>query len=239
MKAYIPGTAEVVAAVVAAKEDETYARKLHRAVLIAWARGANVGTEGLRRAFREHFHAEEKSCIKLVSGRRVEDGEPELRFGPAFNRAVAAAKLDHRRTSEDLGTFEESTGEVVRAAFWRSGQRDLLPVGTDRTTLGLAELREDGTWRITKVGEQLWEGLAMAPYYKITRTARREELEAGLYVSRSFFPAHGFRASDFVVACQAPKHVWIMRRWYGLEWWRNIGKSTTTPIKFVSTRRQR
>lgn len=221
---YVAGSAFVVAAIENAKEDETYKRKLHRAVLIAWARpwprqGANVGTVGLRRAFAEMYDAEERASLNLLDGKRVEDGEPELRFGPSFNRAVAAAHLGRNPTPEDLATFEEQTGDTIRAAFWRSGQRSLLPGEKDNTTLGLAERRSDGTWRVTNTGEALWGAMALAPMRKIARTAGRAELEAALVLSRSMLPAHGFSPSDFVTACGVPRQIEWMRRWYGYNWW--------------------
>jgi len=224
---YAPGSASVVAAVIEAKADDTYARKLHRAVLIAWARGANVGTAGLRRAFDEHFTAEERSSQSLLDGKRVPDGEPDLRFGQEIHRAIAAAQLGHKRSSAAMESFELGTGDVVRVAYWRTGQRNLLPV-QDNTLLGLAEMRSDGTWRTTDLGEDLWEALALAPLRKIARAAPRGELDLGLSFSQSMMPAHGFETSDLVAATGAPRHVQFMRRWYGHNWWRRPSKRPRT-----------
>jgi hypothetical protein len=238
-KDYVPGTAAVVAKIEQAKADDTYARKLHRAVLIAWARGAGIGTDGLRWAFHEHYEAEDRSDRSLLEGKRFHDSEPDLRFGPALNRAIAAARLGYPLSSEQVGEFEQGAGEVIRVAFWRSGQRQLLPVDNDRTSLGLAERRADGTWRVLEVGDQFWEALSRAPERLIARTAPREELEAALPHSRSALPAHGFQASDLVVACGVPHQVQWMRRWNGDNWWRSsTGLREPTPAANRKQRRE-
>lgn len=214
---YVPGSAQVIAAVQEAMTDPTYRRKLHRAVLIAWARGARVGTPGLRRAFSEHYDAEERTATNLVQGKRVEDGESELRFGPGFNRAVAAAQLGLIMTPDEAGVFEDSTGEEVRAALWRSGQQDLLPTPADGTILGLAERRPDGTLRVLPMSERLWEGLALAPLRLMARKAPRSELDSALVSSQSM--SRPFEVSDLVAATNAPVHIRWLRRWYGERWW--------------------
>jgi hypothetical protein len=218
--AYIPGTAQVVEAIADAKTDDVYARKLHRAVLIAWARGAAVRSLGLRRAFDHHFDAEERRTRKLMDGQRVKDGEPDLRFGPAFDGATAAAKLGYSPNADDIGGFEESTGEVVRAAFWESGQERFLPDRDKDTMLGLAERRSDGTWHITAQGEELWEALSIASLRRIARAAPREELDKALALTPSVFSSHGFRASDFAVASAVPGQIQWMRKLCGNDkWW--------------------
>lgn len=213
---YATGTARVVAAITAAKADPTYRRKLWRAVLIAWRRGADVGTDGLRRAFHDYYDAELRTAQHLVEGKRVE-GESEVEMAPTFYRAIAAAQLGLTRAATDIGTFEAQSGQMIRAAFWRSGQRDLLPADGDG--MGLASKREDGSWSVSELGDDLWEALSLAPLQKIARTASREELDAALPLAVTQPTAHGFRFSDLVIATNVPRQVQWMRKWYGDRWW--------------------
>ncbi len=224
---YVPGSASVVAAIQTAMIDPTYRRKLHRAVLIAWSRGARVGTPGLRQAFHEHFDAEERSAKNLVHGQRVEDREPDLRFGPAFNRAIAAAQLGQIGTPDDLAAIERSTGGELRTAFWRAGQPDLLPTTQDaNSSLGLAARRPDGSWQVLPMGEQLWEALALVPLRRIAWRAPRAELNAALVSSRSMAD-RPFEVSDLVTATNVPVHIRWLRRWHGEQWWRRVRSGTT------------
>jgi hypothetical protein len=216
---YANGTAKVVAAVVRAKSDDTYKRKLYRAVLIAWAREASIGTEGLRWAFREHFKAEENKEMRRLQGVRVEEDEPDLHFPPEFNRALAAAKTGAPMGSEFVGTFERLTGPRI-AEVMRNGPRpDLLPRFEDETYLGLASRRSDGTWRVSTAGNDHWEGLTLRPRAEIAKSAPRGELDAARRPMRAMFKESGFDPSDLVVANSVPEAVRWMRKWYGDQWW--------------------
>lgn len=213
---YGPGSARVVAAIQLAKRHELYKRKLWRAVLIAWRRRAPVGTDGLRRAFHEFYEEEERTALHLVEGRRVE-GEPELDLAPGLYKAIAAAQLGHTRTADAIAVMEKETGPTVRAAFWRSGNRNLLP--DDPSTMGFAKQRTDGSWAVTEMADQLWDVLALAPLRKIARTAPRKELDAALPLSIATPQQHGFQYSELLDATGVPIHVQWMRRWYGDRWW--------------------
>lgn len=219
---YVAGSARVVAAVEKAKRDPTYRRKLWRAVLIAWRRGANVGTPGLRRAFAQHYDHEERTTQNLVDGRRVE-GEPDFDLPPAFYRAIGAARLGLSRSADDVAALEKTTGELVRVAFWRSGQRQLLPA--DPQSVGLAAQRQDGSWTVSGMGDRLWDALAVAPRRHIARTAPREELDAALPLAAALPRMHGLNFSDLVIACNTPAHVQRMRQEHGDGWWHHLGES--------------
>jgi hypothetical protein len=223
---YVPGTAEVVAAIELAKLDPTYRRKLHRAVLIAWVRDAPIGTDGLRWAYREHFKAEERTSRNILDGKRVEDGEIDLRFGPEFHRAIAAAHLGLQPNPADLSTFEKSSGPTLRAIFWNSSTPDLLPVPTSKTTLGLAEQRSDGTWRVLEMGKELWEAMELRPKAEIAHTAPRGELDAARGPLRAMDQASGFQPSDFVIAGGVPGAIPWFRRWHGDNWWHRTDRPT-------------
>lgn len=216
---YTPGSARVVAAIATAKADPTYRRKLWRAVLIAWRRGAAVGTEGLRQAFYDYYEAELRTARNLVDGKRVE-GEPEVDLPPGLYRAIAAAQLGYTRAATDVGAFEAKSGPIVRAAFWRSGQRDLLPAVGDG--MGFATKREDGSWSVSALGDAFWEALALAPLQRIARSASRDELEAALPLAVAQPTAHGFRFSDLVIATNVPRQIQWMRKWYGERWWQRL-----------------
>lgn len=215
-ESYRHGSAEVVAAIQTAKRHELYRHKLWRAVLIAWSHRAAVGTNGLRRAFEEYLDYEERGAQDLLDGKRKE-GEPEIDLPPALFRAIAAAELGLSRSSNDVGTFEATTGSLVRAAFWRSGNRSLLPANPD--TIGLATQRADKTWAVSEMAATFWEALALAPLRPIARGAPRAELDAALRLSEGHLPAHGFKASDLVVATGALRQAQWMRRDFGESWW--------------------
>jgi len=109
--AYTDDDLAVVCAIENAKTDPAYRRKLHRAVLIAYARGAPVADPGLRRAYDEFFNAERITLARRRrgGGRKPADGElpspvlETLVYGEASNpNAAADAMLDSARTALDL-----------------------------------------------------------------------------------------------------------------------------------------
>jgi hypothetical protein len=217
---YVPGTAEVVAAVQVAKTDPTYRRKLYRAVLIAWVRGALIGTPGLRWAYRKHFEHEQKAAINVLKGKRVEDDE-EVTIGPSADRALAGAMLGRVTGSEGIGSLERATGPVVHDAAWKSAHPDLLLALGDGHSVGLAQQRSDGTWQVRPLGNSVIEALELAPLARIARTASREELEAARDEVRTSMRSRGFDPSDLVVATNAPRHVQYWREAVGAGWWKS------------------
>jgi hypothetical protein len=218
---YRRGTAEIVAAVELAKLDETYKRKLFRAVLIGWARGAPVGTDGLRWAYRRHFESEERIAENTLAGKRVEDDEPDLQYPPEFYRALAAAHMGRRGRPSDLAAFERHTGEQVREIMEQSAAPEILPSHEEGTSLGLAVRRKDGSWRVPEVGSHLWEALALRPQAVLARRASREELDAAREPVRAMMRASGFEPSDLVVAGQVPGSLEKLRKWHGASWWKS------------------
>lgn len=215
---YPKGTAEVIAAVQLAKQDPTYKRKFFRAVLIAWARGAQVGTVGLRRAYRQHFKFEQDQAQRLLRGQRVDAMEPDLHYQPEVHRVISAAQLGRPESSEGLGTLERLTGESVREVIDGSvlGPIDTPPLGSH---LGLALQRADGTWQVLPAGHRLWDALALAPKARIAMRASREELDSGRAPARHSLTMNGFSPSDLVVAGQVPDAIERMRKAFGENWW--------------------
>jgi hypothetical protein len=217
---YRTGTPEIVAAIELAKVDPTYKRKLFRAILIAWVRGAEVGTAGLRGAYRRHFESEERIARNTLDGKRVEDDEPDIQFPPEFFRSLAAAHLGLSERPSDLGNFEKLTGQTVREIMEKSDTPELLPAVAEGTSLGLAVQRSDGSWRIPRMGSVLWETLALRPQAELARRALREELDVARGPTRAMIQASGFEPSDLVVAGQVPGSIEKLRKWGGPSWWK-------------------
>ena len=217
---YRTGTPEIVAAIELAKLDPTYKRKLFRAILIAWARGSSVGTGGLRWAYQQHFKSEERLANNTLNGKRVEDNEPDLQFPLEFNRSLARAQLGMAERPADLGTFEAHTGEMVRNIISQSATPEILPTPEDGTALGLAVRRKDGSWRIPRMGSDLWEALALRPQAELARRAIRDELDAARGPTKAMIQASGFSPSDLVVAGQVPGSIEKLRKWGGPQWWK-------------------
>jgi hypothetical protein len=218
-KKYAPGTAHVVAAVQAAKTDPGYRRKLCRAVLIAWVRGAPVGTAGLRWALREYLLDEERTNSNLLNGKRVSDPDRPEALTPSIDRALAAARRGRQPKGDDLAELER-LGEMVHEAARQAGHGDLLPAHLDDgDSLGLVERRTDGTARVTDIGRQVWGAQALAPFRKIAREAARNELDAARDRVRPMMRSAGFEVSDLVVAECTPGTVMHLRRVAGPAWW--------------------
>jgi hypothetical protein len=218
MAHYRSNSAEVVTAVENAKKDPDYSRKLHRAVLIAWARNAPVATPGLRWAFREHYGVERRTARRIEQGRQVKVGDGAPGLNPAMDRALARALLGRAPTPEDLAAMEHY-GPILHEAAWRSGLPSFLPLPPDGQSIGLATRRADGTWRPTPLGLALWEALALTPVELVTRIAPREELDIARLGVRSGFRAAGFNCSDLVAATSAPIDCGFYRKRFGTRWW--------------------
>jgi hypothetical protein len=216
---YRKGSAEIVAMVEQAKLEPQYARKLHRAVLIAWVRGARIGSDGLRWAYREHFKAELQTAENLLAGKRVEDKETDIRFPPEVHRVIARAQLGKKIRPDDLASLERHTGPLVREVMSRSQEPDLLPPAPGGSNLGLAIRRSDGSWRIEEFGTKAWEAMALRPQAEMARTARREELDAARGPTRAVMGLSGFNASDIVVAGSVPESIFKFRKWGDAFWW--------------------
>jgi hypothetical protein len=224
-KTYAPGTAHIVAAVQAAKTDPSYRRKLCRAVLIAWVRGAPVGTAGLRWAYREYYQDEERTDSNLLNGKRVSDPDSPEALTPSVDRALAAARRGRPLNGDDLAELER-LGQIMHEAAWRAGRGDLLPAHLDDGhSLGLYERRTDGTIRVTPVGRQVWAAQAQAPFRKIAREAPRKELDAARERVRPMMRSAGFEVSDLVVADCTPGTVLDLRKVGGPDWWKPYPRS--------------
>lgn len=217
---YMKGTAGIVAGIELAKRDETYKRKLYRAVLIAWVRGVEVRDEGLRWAYRRHFEFEDRFARNTLDGKRVEDDEPDFPFPPEFNKALARAHLGKSMRPVDLVALERHSGQRIRDVMQNSSTPDLLPVPEAGSNLGLAVQRSDGSWRVPELGSKLWEALAHRPQAVLARDAPREELDAAREPVRAMIRASGFEPSDLVVAGQVPGTLEKLRTWHGANWWR-------------------
>jgi len=191
----------------------------NRAVLIAWVRGAAVGTDGLRWAYRRHFEFEERTDRNRLEGKRVDEDEPDFDFPPDFYRSLARARMGKAQRPEDLAAFERHTGPRVREVMAQSKTPTLLPAPEEGTSLGIAVQRTDGSWRIPQMGSALWEALSLRPQSLIANTALREELDAAREPTRTIMQASGVEPSDLVVAGQVPESVGWFRKWHGPHWW--------------------
>jgi hypothetical protein len=217
---YKADAAEIVVGVARAKRDPDYARKFHRAVLIAWARDTPIGTQGLKAAFREHFRVERRTAKRIADGAQVRIGETVVGLNHATDVAIARARLGYRPSSEDLAAMETSTGPALHDSIWRSGLPgflDLLP--NDGKSLGFVARRADGTWRAEALGVEFWDRLALAPLERLTRTASRTELDMGRVKVRSGFRAVGLDCTDLVVATTAPVDCLHYQSEFGERWW--------------------
>ena len=218
---YGEGSARVVSMVERAKSDPSYLRKLHRAVLIAWARGAPVATPGLRWAFREHFRVERRTAERIAARQQVKEKDPALPdlAGGAFQQSLAEARLGRRSRPDSLAAMETASGPMLHEAAWRSGQPDFLPLPADGHSVGLASQRGDGSWRVEPLGATLWEALSLAPKEQVTRDAPREELDAARECVRPHFRSAGFDCTDLLVATEVPTHCVHYRQLFGERWW--------------------
>jgi hypothetical protein len=151
---YGAGSPDVVATVERAKSEPNYKRKLHRAVLIAWARGAPIGTDGLRWAFREHYRVERRKAERLAARQQVKEKDPAVPDlnDVAFQQALAEAMLGRRLRPDSLVTMELVSGPMFHEAAWRSGRPDFLPLPADGRSLGLVSQRPDGSFRMEALG---------------------------------------------------------------------------------------
>jgi hypothetical protein len=214
---YAPGSAQIAAAVEAAKASPDYREKLYNAVLIAWARQVPVPTEGLRWAFRRHFDHEMRTLRNLVEGKRVDD--ERVMLDHKADRALAAAMLGLRSSPEDLAALEAATGPMLHETMWKAGNPDALPIPRDGSSLGLILRRPDGTVRVEPLGDKVWEELAFAPQRDHARRAPREELDAARDVLPRMYASIGATATDLVIASNAPGTALQLRQLIGDKWW--------------------
>jgi len=198
-------------------------------VLIAWARGAPIVTEGLRWAFREHFRVERRTAERLAARQQVKEKDPALAelCVPTFQEALAEAMLGRRPRLDSIVAMELVSGRVVHQAVWRSGQPDSLPLPADGASLGLVSVRPDGSYKMERIGAALWEGLHLAPKEHITRQAPRAELDAARLRVRPHFRSAGFDCSDLLVATEVPTHCLQYRRVFGERWWESRERWST------------
>jgi hypothetical protein len=219
---YAEDSALVVAMVERAKDEPNYLRKLHRAVLIAWGRGAPIGTDGLRWAFREHYRVERRTAERLAARQQVKQKDPAVPDlnDVAFQQALAEAMLGRSLRLDSLATMEVVSGPTFHEAAGRSGQPDFLPLPADGRSLGLVSQRPDGSFRMEALGEAAWEALSLAPKEMLARTAPRQELDAARACVRPSFLSAGFPdCSDLLVATEVPTHCLNYRKNFGEQWW--------------------
>ncbi|MST31172.1 hypothetical protein GHK86_00305 [Acidimicrobiaceae bacterium USS-CC1] len=224
---------EAVAAVVAveaAKTDPEYAGKLHHAVLIAWVRGAPVGTLGLQWAFKETYTGDETAAERRVSGKRVGEHRksPRARLPRPLEAGVSAAQLG--RSSYAYGSRGEGKAEVIGHAVAGLAPRvQLASARSDSTAflntgdplLGFAKRVDSGkTFILTPAGEELWESLRLPTTKRNARTASREELDRAILSVRSMLAFADFAATDLTVAKLVPDQVALLRAKLGEQWWR-------------------
>jgi hypothetical protein len=224
-KRYAPGTAHVVAAVQAAKTHPSYARKMCRAVLMAWVRGASIRTGGLRWAFREYYEDEERTDRHLLEAKRVIHPGSPAALTQSVDRALAAARQGWPLTGHDLAELERLGNQMFHETP-RSGQGDVLPGRLDDGySLGLVEYRADGTVRATELGREVWARQGQAPFRRIAKEAPRQELDAARDQVRPMMRAAGFQPDDLVVASCTPGTVLHLRKAGGPDWWRRYPRS--------------
>lgn len=209
---YGPGSAEVVAAVVAARRDPGYAHKFARSLLIAWARGALMADEGLRQALREHYRAEENRAIRETRGTKVRDEEPDLHVSPGLYRELAEAAGGQKLGSEQIARLG------TRVEITQPAGSDHVPVAPS-SVLVLVEERPDGTHRTTAVGERVMDALALQPLVSIARKAPRAELDIARNLVRPMWGRVGLDPSDLVVADSACRFAQLFRSSVGPQWW--------------------
>jgi hypothetical protein len=224
---YAEDSALVVAMVERAKDEPNYKNKLHRAVLIAWARRTPIGTDGLRWAFREHYRVERRTAERLAARQQVKQKDPAVPDlnDVAFQQALAEAMLGRKLRPESLATMEIVSGPMFHEAGWRSGHPDFLPLPADGRSLGLVSVRGDGSVTVEALGVAAWEALSLAPKAMLARTAPRQELDAARECVRPHFLSAGFPdCSDLLVATEVPTHCLNYRKNFGDRWWESRGR---------------
>lgn len=223
----------IVAMVGAAKSDPSYKRKLHRAVLIAWARGTHIETPGLRWAFCRHYKVECRTADRTVGKQQIKERDaafPELGRG-SFQLALAKAMLGQRLSPEALEAMERASGSRIHELAWRVGNPDLVSACPDAGSLGLVTQRSDGSWRVEEPGKRLWEALGLAPKKKLALTAPREELDAARAHVRPTFGLLGLECSDLLVATCVPAHCLEYRQSFGEHWWESSDPERQPPFQ--------
>lgn len=222
---YVPGTADIVAAIEEAKSDPDYRRKLHRAVLFAWVRGASVGTSGLRWAYREHFREEERQALNRVNAKRVDDDD--WMISPKAKMGMAKARIGERLLPDEIRAMGEDMKPWLLRGLRRQGMLESLPasveqgsqhvsptlstIGESERILDLASQRTDGSIHVLPVSNDLIAALPAKRLAQLTRTAPREELDAARDHARPLMLAHGFSCSDLTVAYLVPAMLDIYR----------------------------
>ena len=109
---YTSECTEVADAIEQAKDDPEYKRKFHRAVLIAWANDAPVGTGALRQAFKLEHRRELDKARQSVRDRRP-SGSSAI-----FPEAARQDRRSYHQAVDDLFSGESPTpaarGALVR-----------------------------------------------------------------------------------------------------------------------------
>jgi hypothetical protein len=219
---------EVVAAVEAAKLEPEYRGKLHRAVLIAFARETPVPDGGLQRAYREHYRAERKRLQGRLSGARQPRDDGLAAYSRddrrAFQRVETAMLLGTGVDSNDLVRFLSAFLPTAREGLATIAEIARAEVGDDGLNAMLrqppARLVDEGAGLLDlsgRVGPSPLllpaagrmvdpDNTSMVLWEKLVRTAPRIELDAArelLLLLRANLKQFG-ELSDFDVAALVP-----------------------------------
>ncbi|MGH9013162.1 MAG: hypothetical protein ACRDZ1_04395 [Acidimicrobiia bacterium] len=236
---------EVVATVEAAKLDREYRGKLHRAVLIAYARRAPIPDDGLRSAYRDHFKAERRRAERSARGVRQEPDEELAGLSSedrrVFQRVTTAMLLGDVPDRNDLARFLiallpqardglMAVADGMRAELGDGGLDERLrwpPEKLNDDGLGLVDVSgRSGAPMLLPAADRMAEHFNLALFERTARDADRTELDDARDLVRGLRGAGILDIDDFNLAASVPGLVLIGRATDGVHW--NVQPPTTS-----------